>query len=42
MIDLANALRSEIDAATIRFRAFSEATVVRQRGAGKWSKKLSL
>lgn len=39
MIELANALHAEIEAAAARFHAMSESDISRVRGAGKWSKK---
>ncbi len=39
MIELASALRVEVDRAAERFRTLGEADVGRSRGAGKWIKK---
>lgn len=39
MIELAAALRSEVDGAAQRFRAWSDADASRDRGAGKWVPK---
>ncbi len=39
MIELANALRAEVERASARFRSWTEADVTRERGAGKWIRK---
>ena len=39
MIELANALRAEVERASARFRGWAEADVSRERGAGKWTRK---
>jgi hypothetical protein len=39
MIELASALRAEVDRAAAYFRSLGEADVTRSRGAGKWVKK---
>jgi hypothetical protein len=39
MIELANALRAEVERAAARFRTWAEVDVTRDRGAGKWVKK---
>ncbi len=39
MIELANALRAEVERASARFRNWTEADVTRERGAGKWIRK---
>jgi hypothetical protein len=39
MIELANALRAEVERASVRFRTWSEADATRAKDAGKWSKK---
>ena len=39
MIDLASALRAEVERASALFRGWSEADVTRNRGAGKWVRK---
>ncbi len=39
MIELANALRAEVERASVRFRGWAEADVSRARGAGKWTRK---
>jgi hypothetical protein len=39
MIDVASALRSEVDRAAVGFRRLKESDVLRDRGQGKWIKK---
>ncbi len=39
MIELAEALRAEVDGAARRLRGVSEAEAARERGAGKWLRK---
>ena len=39
MIELASALRAEVDRAAAYFRSLGEADVTRSRGTGKWVKK---
>lgn len=39
MIELAQAIRAEVEAAERRFRSFTEGDVTASRGAGKWVKK---
>ena len=39
MIELASALRAEVDRAAAYFRSLGETDVTRSRGAGKWVKK---
>ena len=39
MIELARALRAEVEEAAVRLRGFGETDVTRDRGAGKWTKK---
>jgi hypothetical protein len=39
MIDVASALRSEVDRAAVGFRRLKESDVLRDRGPGKWVKK---
>lgn len=39
MIELADALRTEVERAGARFRGWTEADIARDRGAGKWVKK---
>ena len=39
MIELAAALRAEVDAAAVRLMSLSEMEVTRERGAGKWIRK---
>jgi hypothetical protein len=39
MIELANALRAEVDGAEKNLRMLAEADVIRDRGAGKWVPK---
>ena len=39
MIELASALRAEVDRAAAYFRSLGEPDVTRSRGAGKWVKK---
>jgi hypothetical protein len=39
MIELADALRAEVDRASELFRSWSEADVLRDRGPGKWARK---
>ena len=39
MIEVAEALRAEVDGAATRLRSVSETESARQRGAGKWLKK---
>jgi hypothetical protein len=39
MIELANALRSDVERAAARFRSWGEPDVMRERGAGTWLKK---
>ena len=39
MIEVANALRAEVERASARFRGWAEADVSGERGAGKWIRK---
>ena len=39
MIELASALRAEVDRAAAYFRSLGETDVTRSRGTGKWVKK---
>ncbi len=39
MIELARALRAEVEQAAVHLRGFGETDVTRDRGAGKWVKK---
>ncbi len=39
MIELANALRAEVERASARFRSWAEADVSRERRAGMWTRK---
>jgi hypothetical protein len=39
LIELASALRAEVDRAAAHLRSLGEADVTRSRGTGKWDKK---